>query len=99
MLAVIEGIPPNATFFRAEVETPVAVYGGVAYRFKSANQPPDAKTVEPAALIGWTPITPYEFRVRIVTRESKLFIVNNVAIAIGGFAGTLGTAFDAAQLA
>jgi hypothetical protein len=37
--------------------------------------------------------------VHVVLRESQRFIVNGVAIAVGGFAGIGGTAFDGAQLA
>jgi hypothetical protein len=99
MLDVIEAIPGDAEFFLAEVDTPVAAYGGMAYRFKLANVRPDAKPVEPGVMAGWSRITRYEFRARVALRESQRFIVNGVAIAIGGFAGTAGTAFDAAQLA
>jgi hypothetical protein len=97
MLDVIEAIPVDAEFFLIDIDTPVAVYGGKVYRYALGG--PVERPVKPSVMVAWSEIKRYEFRVRVAMRESKLFIVDGVAIAVGGFAGTIGTAFDAAQLA
>jgi hypothetical protein len=99
VLESIDNLPQDCAFFLAEADTPVAVHDRIAYRFKVANEPPEAKAVEPGIVARWSPITAYEFRVRVVLPQSQLFVVNGVAIALQGFAGAMGTAFDAAQQA